>query len=149
VATLKVSDSSPSSQLRDSRGPRRRIIVAGVENQAHANQTIDMSGAVKSLASKLPVRAAETEISTRSMQPRNQRCQASTRSTSIDAVTRFARLCVLIEPNPARRSVLQDLGRILHLHLCCAPRLPSSPPKLLMSDWTQQVSTCHASMAML
>jgi hypothetical protein len=96
VATLKVGACDPSPHLR---------------NQAHANQMIDMSGAVKSLASKLPVRAAETEIPARSMQPRNQRCQASTRSTSIDAVTRFARLCVLIEPNPARRSVHQDLCR--------------------------------------
>jgi len=112
VATLKVSACDRSSQ---------------VFNQAHANQMIDMSGAVKpespatglcrwggimTLASKLPVRAAETEIPARSPQPRNQRCPKRARSTSIAAVVRFARLCVLIEPNPARRSVHRDLGRI-------------------------------------
>jgi hypothetical protein len=73
---------------------------------------IDTSGAVMWLASALPVRAAETEIPARSMQPRNQRRRTSARSISIAAVVRFARLCVLIEPNPARRSVHRDLGRI-------------------------------------
>jgi len=66
-----------------------------VENQTHANQKIDMSGAVMS-PSALPVRAAETEIPARSMQARNQRRRTSTRSISIEEVVRFARLCVLI-----------------------------------------------------
>ena len=123
VATLSVGSCDSSSQML---------------NQAHANQMIDMSGAVIpgspatgvcrwggiiTLASELPVRAAETEIPARSLQPRNQRRPTSARSVSIAGNVRFARLCVLIEPNPARRSVHQDLDRILHLHPCCAPRL--------------------------
>ncbi len=123
VATLKVDACDFSSQLH---------------NQAHANQMIDMSGAVKpgtpatvicrwggtvALASKLLVRVSGIEIPVRPPQPRNQRRPTSARSVSIAGVVRFARLCVLIEPNPARRSVHQDLGRILHPLPCRAPSL--------------------------
>jgi hypothetical protein len=54
-------------------------------NHAHANQTIDMSGAVSPLA--------------------NQRCRIPTQSICVAGVVRLARLCVLIELNPARRTV--------------------------------------------
>ncbi|MGA8743933.1 MAG: hypothetical protein WB561_22260 [Terracidiphilus sp.] len=83
-------------------------------NQAHANQMIDMSGAVETLASLLAVRVSGIEIPARPPQPRNQRRRTSARSNSVAGDIRLARLCVLIEPNPARRAVHQDLGRILH-----------------------------------
>ena len=54
-------------------------------SQAHANQMIDMSGAVSRRSPK--------------------------RSFSVAAVVRLARLCVLIfEPNPARHPVHRDLA---------------------------------------
>jgi hypothetical protein len=95
VATLKVGVCDPSSQVRNHWGPRR-LVVAGMENQAHANQVIDISGAVKTLASSLPVCAAETEVPACSMQPRNQRNQTPAQSVLIAGLVRFARLCVLI-----------------------------------------------------
>jgi hypothetical protein len=51
------------------------------KNHAHANQMIDMSGAVIPLAV-------------------NQRCQTSARPISVAEVVRLARLCVLIFLNP-------------------------------------------------
>jgi hypothetical protein len=108
VATLKVDVRDSSSQ---------------VVNQTHANQMIVVSGAVRSLASELLIRVSGIEIPARPPQPRNQRRPTSARSVSIAGDVRFARLCVLIEPNPARRSVHQDLDRILHLLQCRAPSL--------------------------
>jgi hypothetical protein len=82
-----------SSQMR-TRGPRRQVFVAGVVNQAHANQTIDMSGAV--------------------------RRQSSMRSVFIAGTVRLARLCVLIvNPFPARRSIHLDLAGS-RIHSCAA-----------------------------
>ena len=95
VATLKVDGCDISSQLRNHRGPRRQVLVAGVDNHAHANQTIDISGAVK-LIRVLRVCAAETEVPTCSVQPRNQRNQTAAQPLSVAGVVRFARLCVLI-----------------------------------------------------
>ena len=80
VATLKADACDISSQLR---------------NHAQANQTIDISGAVK-LIRVLRVCAAETEVPTCSVQPRNQRNQTAAQPLSIAGVVRFARLCVLI-----------------------------------------------------
>lgn len=67
-----------------------------VHNHTHANQTIDMSGAVNPPVKGLPVRIAETEIPARLMQPRNQRSRIPARSISVAEVIRLARLCVLI-----------------------------------------------------
>jgi hypothetical protein len=83
-------------------------------NQAHVNQTIDMSGAVLPLASALPDRTESKpnsfEIPVLSMQARNQRRRIALRCIFIAEVARFARLCVLIEPNPARHSIRLDLA---------------------------------------
>jgi len=117
VATLKVDARDDSSK---------------VENQTHANQMIVMSGAVISLASALPIRISGIEIPVRPPQPRNQRCRILQRSFSIAEVIRFARLCVLIEPNPARRSVYQDLGRDFRILVNAVRRASSlNPPNLV------------------
>jgi hypothetical protein len=73
------------SSLAHNRGLRQLIFVAGVANQAHANQMIDMSGAV--------------------------RRRISARSVLIAEINRLPRLCVLIvNPIPARRSIHLDLA---------------------------------------
>jgi hypothetical protein len=102
------------SPRTDNRDPRRQTFVAEVENQAHANQMIDMSGAVMPgppatdlcrwggmpLASAPPVRDL-----VRPMQPGNQWRRISAQSIAIAGFVRLARLCVLIKPNPVRRLV--------------------------------------------
>jgi len=101
-----------SPQVRN-QGPRR-LFVTGVENQAHANQKIDMSGAVmpepKATIPCRPVgmplaNAPPVRDSVRPMQPGNQRRRISPRSAAIAGFVRLTRLCVLIKPNPVRRLV--------------------------------------------
>jgi hypothetical protein len=115
-----------------------------VFNHAHANQTIDMSGAVIPgppatglcrwggimLASVPPVRVSGIEIPVRPLQPRNQRNQTAARSLSIAGVVRFARLCVLIEPNPVRRSVTRTLTGLCILIDAVRRAFLSNPPNL-------------------
>ena len=122
VATLKVDVCDRSSQLC---------------NQAHANQTIDMSGAVFRLASMLPVRVSGIEIPVRPPQPRNQRNQTAARSLSIAGVVRFARLCVLIEPNPVRRAVTRTLAGFCTFFNAVRRALLSNSPNLRYSGFIQ------------
>jgi hypothetical protein len=129
VASLSAGRTSDkASQVHSQRDPRRQICAARLKNQTHANQMIVMREAVpgppatgfclrsetKTSASALPDRVSEAETPARSLQPRSRRCQTGARSVSLAGTVRFARLCVLIKPNPARRSVLRDLDRVLH-----------------------------------
>ena len=116
VATLKVDVCDLSSQ---------------VFNHTHANQTIDMSGAVLKLVSMLRVCTPGTEVPACSPQPRNQRNQTAARSLPITGVVRFARLCVLIEPNPVRRSVTRTLAGFCTLINTVRRALLSNPPNLV------------------
>jgi hypothetical protein len=102
-------------------------------NHAHANQTIDMNGAVLMLVSMLLVFTAGTEDPACSVQPRNQRNQKPARSLSIAGVVRFARLCVLIEPNPVRRSVIKALAGFCTFFNAVRRALPSTPPNLIVA----------------
>ena len=115
MATLKVDVSDLSSQAF---------------NHTYANQTIDMSGAVLKLVSVPPVRVSGIEIPVRPPQPRNQPNQTPARSFSIAGVVRFARLCVLIEPNPVRRSVTRTLAGFCTLFNAVRRALLSDSPNL-------------------
>ena len=115
VATRSVVASCDSSSL--------------VCNQIHANQKIDMSGAVMPLASALPVRVSGIEIPVRPPRPLNQRHRIPARSFLIAGVVRFARLCVLIEPNPAgARSTATLTGFCIFIaaaRRACSSNLPN------------------------
>jgi hypothetical protein len=91
-------------------------------NQAHTNQTIDMSGAVIPLM-------------------RNQRCRTPARSISIAAIVRLARLCVLIfEPNPVRHPI--HIGPRRNLASSALPSAETSSPNPRVSE--EHLNSCLA-----
>jgi hypothetical protein len=130
VAVRSVTGACDDSSQTPNPGPRRQLFVAGVVkpsplrqflvvgvvNQSHANQMIDMSGAV-----------------TR---------QNLSRSVSIAETVRLARLCVLIvNPIPARRSVHPGPRRIWHptgAALCWSLRVTKGGTRRCKSPGTRE-----------
>lgn len=78
-----------------------RMVVSQEINQAHANQIIDISGAVTPRSRRWSNRVSEAEPSS-----------STSERPMLSLFQRCARLCVLIEPNPAGRAVRLDLAGV-------------------------------------